>query len=81
VTAPYPPPGENKAILSGGTYNLEGVERAGIVPADQIDVALGHVWTALWQGLFDVLQHWSGAGLQVLLDAAARLGNAADSLR
>jgi hypothetical protein len=23
--------------------------------------ALGHVWTAPWQGLSDVLQHWSGA--------------------
>jgi hypothetical protein len=23
--------------------------------------ALGHVWTAPWQELSDVLQHWSGA--------------------
>jgi hypothetical protein len=23
--------------------------------------AMGHVWTAPWQELSDVLQHWSGA--------------------
>jgi hypothetical protein len=28
---------------------------------DEITRSLGHVWTAPWQELSDVLQHWSGA--------------------
>ena len=27
----------------------------------ELENSLGHVWTAPWQELSDVLQHWSGA--------------------
>src|SRR5215475_6715208 len=41
VTAPYPPPRVNIAILLGQTFPLEGAQRARIVAADHIDVRFG----------------------------------------
>ena len=41
--------------LGAGSY----VVRVGNVGSQMS--ALGHVWTAPWQELSDVLQHWSGA--------------------
>ena len=52
-----------KAVLHSDTCGCRLIATPGFLTCagEQPRSALGHVWTAPWQELFDALQHWSGA--------------------